>query len=239
MPHLRASPAEPGWGDCPWGNISFSLTQSSIALWFLLTNSFLPFGAVHPFKEREVWGLLGSVTTSICLKMGRHHLDSGKKKRELQILSLQGSTVIQTHTFHPRTSLAAPVLQVRFRSKASHLGTLMLDLKDPWEGISEWKQSGGVYGKVKMGTWGWTPLCLAAQSCPIICKPMNHHPPDSSVQGDSPGKNTGVGCHALLQGIFPTQGSNPSLLHCRQILYQLSHQGSPRLSSTSILLLIN
>ena len=50
-----------------------------------------------------------------------------------------------------------------------------------------------------------------------------------SVPGDSPGKNTGVGCHALLQGIFPTQGSNPGLLHCRQILYRLSHQGSPRI----------
>ena len=45
--------------------------------------------------------------------------------------------------------------------------------------------------------------------------------PHSSVHGDSPGKNTGVGCHALLQGIFPIQGSNPGLLHCRQILYQL------------------
>ena len=44
---------------------------------------------------------------------------------------------------------------------------------------------------------------------------------------DSPGKNTGVGCHALLQGIFPTQGSNPGLTHCRWILYLLSHQGSP------------
>ena len=44
---------------------------------------------------------------------------------------------------------------------------------------------------------------------------------------DSPGKNTGVGCHSLLQGIFRTQGSNPGVLHCRQILYQLSHQGSP------------
>ena len=44
---------------------------------------------------------------------------------------------------------------------------------------------------------------------------------------DSPGKNTGVGCHALLQGIFPTQWSNWGLLHCRQILYQLSHQRSP------------
>ena len=46
---------------------------------------------------------------------------------------------------------------------------------------------------------------------------------------NSPGQNTGVGCHALLQGIFPTQGSNPGLLHCRQILYQLSHKGSPRI----------
>ena len=46
--------------------------------------------------------------------------------------------------------------------------------------------------------------------------------------GDSPGKNTGVGFHVLLQGIFPTQGSNQGLLHCRQILYHPSHQGSPK-----------
>ena len=43
---------------------------------------------------------------------------------------------------------------------------------------------------------------------------------------DSPGKNTGVGCHFLLQGIFLSQQSNPGLLHCRQIVYHLSHQGS-------------
>ena len=43
----------------------------------------------------------------------------------------------------------------------------------------------------------------------------------------SPGKNTGVGCQSLLQGIFPTQGLNLGLLHCRQILYHLSHQGNP------------
>ena len=41
-----------------------------------------------------------------------------------------------------------------------------------------------------------------------------------------PGKNTGVGCHSLLQEIFPIQGSNPGLLQCRQILYHLSHSGS-------------
>ena len=44
---------------------------------------------------------------------------------------------------------------------------------------------------------------------------------------DSSGKNTGGGCHFLLQGMFLTQGSNPCLLHCRQILYHLSHQESP------------
>ena len=44
---------------------------------------------------------------------------------------------------------------------------------------------------------------------------------------NSPGQNTGVGSLSLLQGIFPTQGSNPGLLHYRQILYQLSHKGSP------------
>ena len=58
---------------------------------------------------------------------------------------------------------------------------------------------------------------------PTFCDPMDYSPPGSSVHGDSPGKNTEVGCHALLQGIFPTQGPHSSLLHCRWILYQLSY----------------
>ena len=60
-----------------------------------------------------------------------------------------------------------------------------------------------------------------------LCNPMDCSPPGSSIHEDSPGKTTGMGCHTLLQGIFSTQGSNPGLLHCRQILYHLSHQGSP------------
>ena len=52
-------------------------------------------------------------------------------------------------------------------------------------------------------------LCLVAQSCPTLCDPLACNLPGSSVHGDSPGKNTEVGCHALLQGIFPTQGLNP------------------------------
>ena len=68
-----------------------------------------------------------------------------------------------------------------------------------------------------------------AQLYPTFCNPMHCSLPGSSLHGDSPGKNTGVGCHALFQGIFPTQGSNPGLPHCRQTLYQLSHQGSLRI----------
>ena len=70
-------------------------------------------------------------------------------------------------------------------------------------------------------------MFLVTQLSPTLCDPMDYSLQGTSVQGDSPGKNTGVGCHALLQGIFPTQGSNPGLPYCRQILYQLSHQGSP------------
>ena len=65
-------------------------------------------------------------------------------------------------------------------------------------------------------------MCLVIQLCPTLCKPMNCSPSGSSVRGDSPGRNTEVGCQALLQGIFPTQGSNPGFLSCRRILYRLS-----------------
>ena len=66
-------------------------------------------------------------------------------------------------------------------------------------------------------------------SCVWLCNPTDCSPPGSSVHWDSPGKNTGVGCHALLQGIFPTQRSNLGLLHRRWTPYHLSHRGSPRI----------
>ena len=67
-------------------------------------------------------------------------------------------------------------------------------------------------------------LCLVIQLCPILCDTVDCSPPGSSVHVNSPDKNTGVDYCALLQGIFPTQESNWGLLHCRQILYQLSYQ---------------
>ena len=72
---------------------------------------------------------------------------------------------------------------------------------------------------------------LASASCLFpMCVP-NHSGVSDSLwpHGDSPGKNTGVGCHTLLQGIIPTQGSNPGLPHCGWILYRLSHQGNPQI----------
>ena len=65
---------------------------------------------------------------------------------------------------------------------------------------------------------------LVTQSCLILCDPMDCDLSESSVHGILQARNTGVGCHSLLQGIFPTQGLNLGLLHCRQILYHLSHQ---------------
>ena len=61
--------------------------------------------------------------------------------------------------------------------------------------------------------------------CLILCNPMDHSPPGSSVHGILQAKI--LGCHSLLQGIFPTQGSNPGLPHCGQTLCCLSHQGNP------------
>ena len=59
-----------------------------------------------------------------------------------------------------------------------------------------------------------------SQSCPTLCDPMDTRLPHP---WDFLGKSTGLGCHFLLQGIFPTQGLNPGLPHCRQTLYRLSH----------------
>ena len=74
-------------------------------------------------------------------------------------------------------------------------------------------------------------LCLVARSCLTLCNPMDYSPPGSSVHGIlarilewvAISFSGGVGCHFLLRGIFPTQGSNPGLLHCRRILYHLRH----------------
>ena len=79
-------------------------------------------------------------------------------------------------------------------------------------GKASWRQS---FSRVRLSATLWTAACQA---------PLSR---------ESPGKNPGVGSLSLLQRIFPTQGSNPSLLHCRRILYQLNHQASRAAPSLS------
>ena len=70
--------------------------------------------------------------------------------------------------------------------------------------------------------WGMREAQSESESHPVM---SNSLWPDGLSPWDSPGQNTGAGSLSLLQGIFPTQGSNPGLPHCRWILYQLSHNG--------------
>ena len=65
-----------------------------------------------------------------------------------------------------------------------------------------------------------------SESYTVVSNPLQPHGLYSPW--NSPGRNTGVGSLSLLQGLFVTQGSNPGLSHCRRILYQLSHKGSPK-----------
>ena len=88
--------------------------------------------------------------------------------------------------------------------------------REKWRGRPRW------WGTQKRGCAVLSPSVLPNSPTPWTCSLQG-----SSVHGDSPGKNTGVGCHVLLQGIFPTQGLNPGLPHSRWILYCLSPQGSP------------
>ena len=93
-----------------------------------------------------------------------------------------------------------------------------IQMREDLEGRCGW--GGGLHGAC-CAALGWS-------ACLTLCNPMDCNPPGSSVHGDSPGKNTGVSSLSLLQGNFPTQGSNPGLPHCRWILHQMSQQGSPR-----------
>ena len=82
------------------------------------------------------------------------------------------------------------------------------------------------------------PICCSEDLC-AMCLVVSDSLPTRRLEPtwllcpwDSPGKTTAVGCHALLEGIFPTQGSNPGLMNCRRILYCLSYQGRPSLSNS-------
>ena len=92
------------------------------------------------------------------------------------------------------------------------------DAGQPEDLVSEWLSLFRNLNKKYILFSGICSVKVKVTQSPTLC---NHNP------WNSPGQNTGVGSLPLLQGIFPTQGLNPGLPHCRQILYQLNHKGSP------------
>ena len=93
-------------------------------------------------------------------------------------------------------------------------------------GKASWSLNPVVSLEVRGGDFpGGLQTSAVAQLCPILYNLMDCSLPGSSIHGIFQArKSTGVGCHCLFQGIFPTQGSNPGLPHYRQRLYCLSHQ---------------
>ena len=88
-------------------------------------------------------------------------------------------------------------------------------------------QRGHIKGKLNLDQEYEHCVCVSRSVVSDSLRPHGLEPARLLCPWNSSGKNTGVGRHPPLQGIFPTQGSNPGLRHCRQICYSLSPQGSP------------
>ena len=145
----------------------------------------------------------------------------GKKEVKFGLWEWYWQRALKTTGWEVRTLAPKTSFIFHIRLEKAPFDQFLSDLKiSPFLKIPVWKRKHSTACAV---------LLLVTQSCPTLWDPMDCSPPGFTVRGDSPGKNTEVGCHALLQGIFPTQGSNPGLPHCRWILYHLSHQGSSRI----------
>ena len=112
-------------------------------------------------------------------------------------------------------------------------GLLLCGKSSMWDERDEYvEERGRKKQRVLSNSWEnvacWE-ACEVPQLCLTLCDSMDYTVHGIYSSWNSPGQNTRVGSLSLLQGIYPTQGSNPGFLHCRQILYQLSHKGRPRI----------
>ena len=128
--------------------------------------------------------------------------------------------------------------EVSAKSRTALLQAVLGKRGGTWGTAQDWSlagSSGSTSGPVALPYSGTSfprmcgCCCLVAKSCLTLRELMDCSPPDSWVHGDSPGKNIGVGCHFLFQGIFLTQGSNLCLLHWQVDSSLMSLQGSPKI----------
>ena len=111
-------------------------------------------------------------------------------------------------------------------------GPTLISIHDYWKNHSfdytDFCRQSDVSARFVIGLSRFVIAFLPMSKCLLISCLQSPSAVSNLQNWNSPGKNTGVSSHSLLQGIFPTQGWNPGLLHCMQILYRLSHQGSPQ-----------
>ena len=139
--------------------------------------------------------------------------------RDSALQSLQPTTIIISTKKEEKENKCMKKPLWLFASTHTHKAINKKDIKQ--------KMVSRTFDTAYIRKYKYCTLCLVAQSCLTLCDPVDCSPPGTSAHGDSLGKNTGVGSLSLLQGIFPTQVSDPGLPPFRRILYQLSYQGSP------------
>ena len=131
----------------------------------------------------------------------------------------------------PVASTSSPQHRLQLVQTSPGIFSHLYLIGNVWHSTAEGNSSGGFGDESKSLQPLPTPQHIrmlshtACESCSVVSDTLQ--PCGLLCPWDSPGKNTGVDSHSLLQGIFPSQGSNPGLPHCRQILYCLNHQGSP------------
>ena len=145
-------------------------------------------------------------------------------------------TCLCTHPIATLSSLpeSYPLFVPYFRSYSFHEGSSswLLPLW-PLPSLKSFLHSKDFWSIIRQTLWfhgllkSFPPIFKESESCSVLSDSLQPHGLYSSW--NSPGWNTGVGSCSFLQVIFPAQGLNPGLLHCRQILHQLSHKGSPRI----------
>ena len=114
------------------------------------------------------------------------------------------------------------ILTLRIRSNSRRWTTVLnFRIKHQWSGLGRKLETELHLLSTKDSLVAWKSNCSSLSLVQLFVTPMDC----SLCSWNSPGKNTGLGCHSLLQGIFSTQGSNLGLPHCRRILFHLSHQG--------------
>ena len=130
---------------------------------------------------------------------------------------------------YPFTAIRMAVIKKTTNNKCwrrcGEKGTLVYYCNVNWS--SQYGKEYGEFSKKLKIELPCALLCSVTQPCPTLCNLMGCSPPGLLCLWGFSGKNTGVGCHDLLQGIFSTQGSDLGLPHCRWVLYYLSHLGSP------------